>query len=156
MKHDKATSRMCIQLLVRYIKLSEGIILYTGTDLSILYPKPVPGCFNTVSGVHNYLAHVRIKQWLTYDRLYSQTECIITSKRWLLQKTNESEVTTSYKWTESRSRSTARPVFFECWGTVVSLHKESYQCEGTKVKLIQIQKKGNCPQNKSLISKLTT
>jgi hypothetical protein len=97
MKHDKATSRRCIQLLVRYIKLSEEIILYTGTDLSILYLKRVSGCFNTVSGVHNYLAHVCNKQWLTYDRLYSQTECIITSKICVLQKTNEFEATSGYK-----------------------------------------------------------
>jgi hypothetical protein len=45
-KHDKNMSRMCIQLLVRYINLKEGIILCTGTDVSILHSKRVVGCFN--------------------------------------------------------------------------------------------------------------
>jgi hypothetical protein len=46
-KHDKDMSRICIQLLVCYINLTEGIILCTGTDVSILYSKRVAGCFNT-------------------------------------------------------------------------------------------------------------
>jgi len=45
--HDKDMSRKCIQLLVRYINLTEGIILCTGTEVSILYSKRVAGCFNT-------------------------------------------------------------------------------------------------------------
>ena len=36
MKYDKAMSRMCIQLLVRYINLTEGTTLSTDTDVSIL------------------------------------------------------------------------------------------------------------------------
>ena len=89
MKHDKDMSCMCIQLLVRYINLTEGTILCTGTDVSILYSKRAGGYFN-IRIV--FLAFTIIwsmsfsKQRLTYDRLDSYTECIITARRDFVQE----------------------------------------------------------------------
>jgi hypothetical protein len=80
---------MCIQLLVRYINLKEGIILCTGTDVSILYSKRVAGCFNTSI---LFLAFTIIfptsvsNKGLLMTGLYSYTECIITSRRDFEQK----------------------------------------------------------------------